>query len=432
MTQWIAYSIGVALLLGAAAWAAEAALRSVGRPARGVWLAALAGSVLLPAYAAAGGPLPGLLPFPAPVPGSAGPAALAIAAASPGMIAPVPSRPPSISWFPAIWALASAALLGLLLLLELRLRRERSGWLESAVDGVPVLVSRDVGPAVAGLVRGRIVLPTWALRLDAPVVRAILAHEAEHIRAGDPRTLLSGLLAVCALPWNPVLWWQYRRLALAVELDCDARVLATLRDPRAYGLALLETARRRSRGALLHAALLRPRSFLQRRIEMMGRFSGRRMTVRALASAGVAALALAVVVCAETPLAPEDAATLASQDPPSDLGPRGQSPLRPELELVDRAEMTRETLMEILNSASLAELRDRLNTMLIPYTMGADAQSVKIDRVRLTPTLFLEASELRYVRTPEPRWLVVSAVMRHVDASDNRWTLRADTVWLEP
>lgn len=164
----------------------------------------------------------------------------------------------------------------------------------------------------------------------------------------------------------------------------------------------------------------------------MGRFSGRRMTVRALASAGVAALALAVVVCAETPLAPEDAATLASQDPPSDLGPRGQSPLRPELELVDRAEMTRETLMEILNSASLAELRDRLNTMLIPYTMGADAQSVKIDRVRLTPTLFLEASELRYVRTPEPRWLVVSAVMRHVDASDNRWTLRADTVWLEP
>ena len=90
MIQWIAYSIGVALLFSAAAWAAEAALRSVGRPARGVWLAALAGSVLLPAYAAAGGPLPGLLPFPAPVPQPAAPATLAIAAASPGTIAPVP------------------------------------------------------------------------------------------------------------------------------------------------------------------------------------------------------------------------------------------------------------------------------------------------------------------------------------------------------
>src|SRR5690606_29949064 len=35
VTRWIAYSVGVALLLGAAAWAAEAALRAVGRPARG-------------------------------------------------------------------------------------------------------------------------------------------------------------------------------------------------------------------------------------------------------------------------------------------------------------------------------------------------------------------------------------------------------------
>lgn len=320
MIQWIAYSIGVALLFGAAAWAAEAALRSVGRPARGVWLAALAGSVLLPAYAAAGGPLPGLLPFPAPVPG---PTAPAIAAASPGTTAPVPPRPPSMSstsWFPLAWALASAALAGLLLILELRLRRERRSWLESTVDGVPVLVSRDVGPAVAGLVRGRIVLPTWALRLDGPVVRAIIAHEAEHVRAGDPRTLLAGLLVVCALPWNPVLWWQYRRLTLAVELDCDARVLAALGDPRAYGLALLETARRRSRGPLLHAALLRPRSFLRRRIEMMSRVSGRRMTMRALASAGVAGIALIAAVCADSPAEPRHEDSLAARDVVVDVG----------------------------------------------------------------------------------------------------------------
>src|SRR5690606_10070662 len=133
----------------------------------------------------------------------------------------------------------------------------------------------------------------------------IIAHEAEHVRAGDTRTLLAGLLAVFALPWNPVLWWQYRRLALAVELDCDARVLNALRDPRAYGLALLGTARRRSRGMVLHAALLRPRSFLQRRIEMMGRFAGDgRLTARALAGVGVAGLALAVAVCADSPSEP--------------------------------------------------------------------------------------------------------------------------------
>src|SRR5690606_29957565 len=121
--QWIAYSIAVSLLLGAAAWAAEAALRSLGRPARGVWLVALAGSLVLPAYAVAGGPLPALLPFPSPP--FAEPAALALAAASPGTIAPAPPAVRAVAWFPLAWAFTSAALLGLLVFLELRLRRER-------------------------------------------------------------------------------------------------------------------------------------------------------------------------------------------------------------------------------------------------------------------------------------------------------------------
>src|SRR5262249_58279568 len=30
---------------------------------------------------------------------------------------------------------------------------------------------------------------------------------------------------VGALPWNVALWWQRSRLRLAVEMDCDARVL---------------------------------------------------------------------------------------------------------------------------------------------------------------------------------------------------------------
>lgn len=415
MTQWIAYSIGVALLLGAAAWAAEAALRSVGRPARGVWLAALAASALLPAYAAAGGPLPGLLPFPAPVPE---PALLAVAAASPGTIAPVPPPLPSISWFPLVWAFASAALLGLLLLLELRLRRERRGWLESAVDGVPVLVSREVGPAVAGLFRGRIVLPAWALRLDEPVVRAIVAHEAEHVRAGDPRLLLAGLLAVCALPWNPVLWWQYRRLALAVELDCDARVLATLRDPRAYGLALLETARRRSRGALLHAALLRPRSSLQRRIEMMGRFSGRWMTIRALASAGVAALALVAAVCADSPAEPEaDAPELAgalqlSGTPSGDLrlASAGDAPAPLQL----GGELLIEGEEIAISSERLLALR-----------------AGRLQMVAL-PTVVIEEGEARYVPGPEPYWLVVSGRLQVRSARGDIISVSGDSVRLRP
>ena len=424
--QWIAYSIGVALLLGAAAWAAEAALRSLGRPARGVWLAALAGSVLLPAYAAAGGPLPGLLPFPVPLPASADPAALALAAASPGTIAPVPAPAPSDPWFPLAWALASGALLGLLLLLELRLRREGRGWLESVVDGVPVLVSRDVGPAVAGLVRGRIVLPTWALRLDAPVVRAIIAHEAEHLRAGDPRTLLAGLLAVCALPWNPVLWWQYRRLALAVELDCDARVLAALRDPRAYGLALLETARRRSRGPLLHAALLRPRSFLRRRIEMMGRFAEHRMTVRALASAGVAGIALIAAVCAD-------------------------SPAEPEADAVRAVDATDERQFEVtvVEADSMVYYPEQLRVVAFSPTVTVHVEDIvrvhaedivpvkrglplvpgpqkfwREEPAEVTPHMIIEQGSMRYIADPQPHWVLSGGRVRFITPTDR--TLRVE------
>lgn len=442
MTQWIFYSTGVALLLGAAARAAEVALRAVGRPARGVWLAALAGSLLLPAYAAAGGPLPGLLPFPA-----LAPAVPTIAAASPDIVAPVPARASAVPvpWFPLAWALASAALLGLLFFLELRLRRERRGWIESAVDGVPVLVSRDVGPAVAGLVRGRIVLPTWALRLDAPVVRAIVAHEAEHVRAGDPRTLLAGLLAVCLVPWNPALWWQYRRLTLAVELDCDARVLAALRDPRAYGLALLETARRRSRGALLHAALLRPRSFLQRRIEMMGRVSEHRMTIRALASAGIAAVALVAAVCADSPAEPEARAEAAVKPAFSVVeGPAMGSDVALSVHVDDSVAMRVWTELTRLADElglegerpplSTEEVTGRLNRMEVSYEYNPDLpDSVFLLRLEGVVSVQVEGGKLRFIEEPESNRLTLvlsPAALRPLGAGSG-WTLAANSLFLE-
>jgi hypothetical protein len=30
------------------------------------------------------------------------------------------------------------------------------------------------------------------------------------------------------MAWNPLLWWQWNRLRLAIELDCDLRVLRRL------------------------------------------------------------------------------------------------------------------------------------------------------------------------------------------------------------
>ena len=104
-------------------------------------------------------------------------------------------------------------------------------------------------------------------------------------------------LALIVMPWNPALWWQMLRLRVAVELDCDARVLRDA-DARSYGDLLLEVARPRRRLMLLGATAFAERaSQLERRIRAIGmrRGVGAR-GVRVLAiSIGVAAVSLAWV-----------------------------------------------------------------------------------------------------------------------------------------
>ncbi|HEU0298591.1 MAG TPA: M56 family metallopeptidase, partial [Longimicrobium sp.] len=154
--------------------------------------------------------------------------------------------------------------------------------------------------------RSRIVLPEWVVRDAEPGVRALLLeHEREHLRAGDPRLLALGLGAVALMPWNPAAWWQLRRLRLAVEMDCDARVLARRADVRTYGALLLEVGRRASGDRMITAAAFsEPASFLERRIRMMTLPRARRPLPRALAFGGMAALLVAAACRAPGPARP--------------------------------------------------------------------------------------------------------------------------------
>jgi beta-lactamase regulating signal transducer with metallopeptidase domain len=68
------------------------------------------------------------------------------------------------------------------------------------------------------------------------------------------------------MPWNPAMWWQLRRLCLAVEMDCDNRVVAALGDPTAYGELLLKVAQAANRGPRLQPALLGGVGTLERRL----------------------------------------------------------------------------------------------------------------------------------------------------------------------
>jgi TonB family protein len=156
-----------------------------------------------------------------------------------------------------------------LVVATLRLAVLRRGWRSVTVDGRAVFVSENVGPAVVGLWRPRVVLPEWARGLGDGERRLMLAHEDEHVRAGDPWLLASGTAVLILAPWNLALWWQVRRLRLAVEMDCDARVLAGDGDSAAYGELLLRVGQRRAQLPLGAPALGEPVSFLGRRIRRM-------------------------------------------------------------------------------------------------------------------------------------------------------------------
>src|SRR6185503_9679168 len=80
------------------------------------------------------------------------------------------------------------------------LRMRRASWKTATVDGHTTWIAPDVGPAVVGLLRPRIVLPEWALQLDDTDRGFVLRHESEHIRAGDPQLLLVAGLLLVAMP----------------------------------------------------------------------------------------------------------------------------------------------------------------------------------------------------------------------------------------
>ena len=141
-----------------------------------------------------------------------------------------------------VWVIASLGLASIFGAIIYRFQRARAQWPMSRVQDVPVRVSPTVGPIVVGLVRPEIVVPRWLLHRPVAEQRLAVAHEQEHLRARDPLLLGSGWLAVILAPWNPAAWYMLSRLRLAIELDCDARVLRRGAAPRAYGSLLIEVA----------------------------------------------------------------------------------------------------------------------------------------------------------------------------------------------
>ncbi len=67
----------------------------------------------------------------------------------------------------------------------------------------------------------------------------VICHELAHWRRWDHVSGLAAELAVCILPWNPLLWWSKKRMVRFSEQACDDWVLAGGRAGADYAQSLL-------------------------------------------------------------------------------------------------------------------------------------------------------------------------------------------------
>src|SRR5207237_681215 len=182
IAAWMLYCVAIAVLFVVVGEALERALHLAGGATRWAWVVALAGSYVVPAAAWLRPSAFGALPVPLAQPVVAGLRATAGPSDPPvaGDVLHTSLRSFSLGDLDATltwaWGLSSAVLLLSLGAAALRLAALRRGWRDATVDGRAVLVSDNVGPAVAGLWRPRVVLPGWALLLGDHERRLMLAH----------------------------------------------------------------------------------------------------------------------------------------------------------------------------------------------------------------------------------------------------------------
>jgi beta-lactamase regulating signal transducer with metallopeptidase domain len=134
-----------------------------------------------------------------------------------------------------------------------------------------ILSSRVSGPAVFGVIRPVLVLPTDAVdEMSGDELEHVLLHELAHIRRGDLAVHAVTMLLQVAYWFHPLLWLVRRQLQHLRELCCDATVGRILRD-QAPGYS--ETLRRAARRLLVRK--LAPGLGLMGLFESSGRLASR-------------------------------------------------------------------------------------------------------------------------------------------------------------
>lgn len=137
------------------------------------------------------------------------------------------------------WAFGSVFFLARLPVNAMRMRSV----IRDARGVPPILISSRVkGPLVAGVWRTAVLLPAGAETWTVGRRRAVLAHEAAHIRRRDPLILLAAQITTALYWFHPLCWFAAARLRAESERACDDAALRIGLRPSGYAGHLLELA----------------------------------------------------------------------------------------------------------------------------------------------------------------------------------------------
>lgn len=292
---WFFYINLVALLLSLVGWLAERVLLGVGGEARVGWSASMLLTVLLPLGALILGEQFLSLGAVSAVDESITDGLVALSSQA---VTYTPADGYRLAtnyhiWIAGFWVICTGLTLIWLCWSANQLGRARKDWLRSGRGEDEFYLTSSMGPGVMGLVRQQILLPQWVLGLSPDEREMIFLHEREHVRAGDNPLLAGAFALVVLFPWILPLWWQFRRMRVAVELDCDRRVISQCGEPRRYGELLIRVA---EGSTLLPVAPFAGRSSpLRRRIQNLYPSEG---TARPVAAAAVCLAVCALLAAA--------------------------------------------------------------------------------------------------------------------------------------
>ena len=180
------------------------------------------------------------------------------------------------------------------------------------------LAPSSVSPMVIGAIKPVLVLPCDLAETVSPKgLRAILAHECEHIRRRDNFWGVAGLLVRAMYWWNPVVHCLASQMDDACEQACDERAISVTKCVREYAESLLALAKGQSSSTrAIHCQSLLPRrSGLPQRISRMASTSFGQTLPTRMASIGLAAV-LCLCVPMVIPVCAPDYSLSASNDLP--------------------------------------------------------------------------------------------------------------------